>query len=93
MDLNDVIERDVIDVYPPREIDCTAGDMEMAICILEMLLEKPELMANTLRVHVVIEDVAEMYRKTFMLAAESMKRHLKEVEGLKVSEERTVRFF
>lgn len=87
------IKRDVIDVYPTREIECTAGDLEMAICILEMLLEKPELMANTLKVHLMIEDVSEMYLKTFMLAAESMKRHLKDVEGLKVSKDQTVRFF
>lgn len=89
----EVVERDVVYVYPQRAISCTAGDLELAISILEALLEKPDLMANTLKVHLMIEDVSKMYLKTFMLAAESMKRHLKEVEGLKVSEERTVRFF
>lgn len=91
--MSDVTKRDVMDVYPPRNIECTTGDLEMAISILEALLEKPELMANTLKVHLIIEDVSEMYLKIFMLAAESMKRHLKEIEGLKVSEERTIRFF
>lgn len=87
------IERDVMDVYPPRKIECTYGDMEMAISILEGVLEKPDLAERTMKAHLSIEETKEMYIKTFMLAAESMKRHLKEVEGLKVSEERTVRFF
>ena len=36
------IERDVIDVYPPREIECTAGDLEMAISILEEYIKIKE---------------------------------------------------
>lgn len=91
--MNNGIERDVLEVYPGRELECTKGDLEMAISILEGILEKPELMVRTLTAHLVIDDAKEMYAKTFMLAAESMKGNLKLCEGLKVQEDKFVRFY
>ena len=86
-------ERDLMEVYPPRKMECSEADLGMAICILEGVLEKPELMENTIKAHLSIPEVRDMYIKTFMLAAESMKGNLKPSEGLKVSQEKIIRFY
>lgn len=36
------MERDVLEVYPSRKLECSEADLEMAICILEGVLQKPE---------------------------------------------------
>lgn len=87
------IERDVIDVYPPREIDCTAGDLEMAISILEEYIKIKDKLWFVMPVQLKEEKTLEMIIKTFMLAAESMKGNLKLCEGLKVQGDRFVRFY
>lgn len=73
-------KRDVLAAYPRRKMECSEADLEMAICILEGVLERKGSMENLLRIHFSIPETREQYIKTFILAAECMKEML-EVEG------------
>lgn len=66
-------KRDVLAVYPRRKMECSEMDLEMAICILEGVLERKDNMENLLRIHFSIPKTREQYIKTFILAAECMK--------------------
>lgn len=86
-------ERDLMEVYPPRKLECSEVDLEMAICILEGVLERRDNIENLMKIHFSIEETREMYIKAFMLAAECMKEILKDSKDLSVTKDRTVLFF
>ena len=86
-------KRDVLAVYPRRKMECSEMDLEMAICILEGVLERKDNMENLLRIHLSIPKTREQYIKTFILAAECMKGILKGSKDLSVMKSQTVLFF
>ena len=86
-------KRDVLAVYPRRKMECSEMDLEMAICILEGVLERKDNMENLLRIHFSIPKTREQYIKTFILAAECMKEILRGSKDLSVMKSQTVLFF
>ena len=86
-------KRDAVKIYPRRKIECSEVDLEMAICIMEGVLERKDNMENLLRIHFSIPKTREQYIKTFMLAAECMKEMLKGSTDLLVTKGQTVLFF
>ena len=86
-------KRDVLAAYPRRKMECSEADLEMAICILEGVLERKGSMENLLRIHFSILETREQYIKTFILAAECMKEMLKGSKDLSVMKGQTVLFF
>ena len=91
--MKNVIESDVIEVYPGRELECTEGDLEMAISILEEYIKIKDKLWFVMPGQLKDEKCLELIIKTFVLAAESMKGNLKLCEGLKVRADKYIRFY